>query len=105
MTMMLPLVGGLQKVQAPEQGGLAGAGGADDGQGLALLQFKADVLQDLGIAKVLFNVLDFQNRHIVPLLSAEIAQLLLHPAKQQGQRPVEDQVVDPVKNRGHTRPE
>ena len=30
----------LQEIQAPQQGGFAGAGGADDGQGLALLQIK-----------------------------------------------------------------
>ena len=55
----LPLVGGLQKVQAPQQGGLAAAGGADDGQSLALLQVKADVLQHPGRAKVLFNMMYF----------------------------------------------
>src|SRR5699024_5754654 len=35
-----------------------------------------------------------------PSLSAEIAQLLLNPAKQQGQRPVKDQVVDPGEEQG-----
>ncbi len=55
----MPLVGGLQKVQAPQQGGLAAAGGADDGQSLALLQVKADVLQHPGRAKVLFNMMYF----------------------------------------------
>ena len=38
---------GLQEVEAPEQGGLAAARGADDGQGLALVQGKADVPEDL----------------------------------------------------------
>ena len=52
------LVRGLQEVEAPQEGGLAGARGADDGQGLALLQGKADVLQHMGGAEVLFNVLD-----------------------------------------------
>ena len=57
-------VGSLQKIQAPEQGGLAAAGGADDGQGLPLLQGKGDVLQHLGGAKVLFDISYFQNRHV-----------------------------------------
>ena len=58
------LVRGLQEVQAAEQGGLAAAGGADDGEGLALLQGKADVPQHLGAAEVLLNVLYVQNRHV-----------------------------------------
>ena len=36
----LPVVRSLQKVQAPQKGGLAGARGADDGQGLPLLRSK-----------------------------------------------------------------
>ena len=48
----------LQEIQAAEQGGLAGTGGADDGQGLSLLQGEADIAEDLGVPEVLFNVLD-----------------------------------------------
>ena len=65
----LPPVGRLEEVQAAQQGGLAAARRPDDGQGLALLQIEADVLQHTGCAEVLFNVLDFQNRHGAPLLS------------------------------------
>ena len=53
------LVGGLQEVQAAQKGGLTAAGGADDGQDLALLQGKADVLQDPDGTKMLFNMLCF----------------------------------------------
>ena len=53
----LSLVGGLQKVQAPQQGGLAGAGGADDGQGLAPLQVKADVPEHGDLSKLLLDAL------------------------------------------------
>ncbi len=61
-------VRGLQKVQAPQKGGFAGAGGTDDSQGLALLQREADVLQHTGGPKVLFDIMYFQNRHAaVPL--------------------------------------
>ena len=50
------VVGGLQKVEAAQQGGLAAARGANDGQGLALLQGEADILQHPGGAEMLFNV-------------------------------------------------
>jgi hypothetical protein len=62
-------VGPLQKVEAAEQGGLAAAGGADDGQGLALFQGEADVLQDGGLLKTLAEIPDFQYRHFWPLLT------------------------------------
>ena len=39
--------GDLQQVQAPQQGGLAGAGGADDGDHLALLNGQGAVVQGL----------------------------------------------------------
>ena len=39
--------GDLQQVQAPQQGGLAGAGGADDGDHLALLNGQGAVVQAL----------------------------------------------------------
>ena len=52
-----PLVRGLQKVQAAQQGGLAAARGADDGQNLSLRQGEIDVLKHLGGAKALLNML------------------------------------------------
>ena len=52
-----PLVRGLQKVQAAQQGGLAAARGADDGQNLSLRQGEIDVLEHLGGAKTLLNML------------------------------------------------
>ena len=48
----------LQEIQAAEQGRLAGAGRADDGKGLPLLQRKTDIAEDLGVPEVLFYVLD-----------------------------------------------
>ena len=44
-----------QKVQTPQQRGFAAAGGADDGKGLSLLQREADVIEDLGVVKMLFH--------------------------------------------------
>ena len=79
----LPAVRPLQEVQPPEQRGLAAAGGADDGDSLPLLQGEADVIEHLGIAEVLLNIAYFQHRHTVTP-SAEIGELLLHPAKEQG---------------------
>ena len=46
-----------QKIQTPQQRGFAAAGGADDGQGLPLLQREADVIEDLRIFKMLFQML------------------------------------------------
>ena len=63
------LVRRLQKVQAPQQRGLAAAGGADNAQGLPLLQREADVRQYGSVAEVLFDVLYVQNRHVRHLLS------------------------------------
>ena len=62
------LVRRLQEIQAPQQRGLAAAGGADDAQRLSLLQREADVLQHRGVAKVLFDVLYVQNCHVRHLL-------------------------------------
>ena len=50
-------VGLFQKVEAAQQGGLAAARGADDGQGLALFQGEADVLQHPGGAEMFFDVM------------------------------------------------
>ena len=63
------LIRPLQKVEAAQQGGLAAARRADDGQGLALLQLEADILQHPGGPEVLFDVLYFQNRHGPGLLT------------------------------------
>ncbi|CAN4014488.1 ABC transporter permease, partial [Dysosmobacter welbionis] len=80
----------LQEIQAPQQGGFAGAGGADDGQGLALLQIKADVLQHPGGAEMLFNVMYFQNCHkSVPSLLKEV-QLFFKLAQQHRDDAAED---------------
>ena len=88
------LVRFLQKIQAPQQRGLAGAGGADDGQGLALLQIKADILQHPGGAEVLFDVMYFQNCHTAfPSLLKEV-QLLFQLAQQHRDDAAEDQIVD-----------
>ena len=46
-----------QKVQTPQQRGLAAAGGTDDGKGLPLLQREADVVEDLCVFKMLFQML------------------------------------------------
>ena len=51
-------VGGLEQVQAAQQGRLAGARGADDGHDLAGHDRKVDVAQDLEIAEGLAQALD-----------------------------------------------
>ena len=43
----LPGIRGLQKIQAPQEGGLSAAGGADDGHHLAPANFCGDTLEDL----------------------------------------------------------
>ena len=50
--------GGLQQVDAPQQGALAGAGGADDAGDVALLHREVDVPQDLMGAEGLAQVPD-----------------------------------------------
>ena len=62
-------VGLFQKVQAAQQRGFSAAGSADDGQGLALFQRKADVVEHSGGAEVLFQMGNFQNCHNCALLS------------------------------------
>ena len=56
-------LGGFQEIQAAQQGGLAAAGGADDGKHLALFHGKGDVLQDGGAAEAFLNVVNFQYCH------------------------------------------
>ena len=63
------LIRGLQEVQAAQQSSLAAAGGTNDGQCLPLFQREADVLQNMGVAEVLFDVLYVQNSHVRHLLS------------------------------------
>ena len=46
-----------QKIQTPQQRGFAAAGGANDGKGLPLLQREADVIEDLRVFKMLFQML------------------------------------------------
>ena len=48
----------LQEIQAAEQGCLAGTGRADNRQRLSLFQGEADVVEDLGVPEVLFNMLN-----------------------------------------------
>ena len=54
---MVPEVGVLQQVQAPQQGGLAGAGGADDGHHLALVDVQIAVIQGLDRAVIVLLVI------------------------------------------------
>ena len=54
----LAAAGGLQQVDAPQQRGLAGAGGADDGDDIALLDGEVDVPQNLMGAEGLAQVAD-----------------------------------------------
>ena len=51
-----PLVRRLQEIKASQKRGLAGAGGADDGQGLAGIQREADVPEHFGIPKGLADM-------------------------------------------------
>ena len=50
--------GGLQQVDAPQQGGLAGAGGADDAGDVAFFHREIDVPQDLMVAEGLGKMPD-----------------------------------------------
>ena len=65
----LPGVRRLEEVQAAQQRCLARTRGADDGQRLAALERKADVVQHLGGAEALVDVVDFENRHSGSLLT------------------------------------
>ncbi len=60
------LVGGLQKIEAAKQGGLAAAGGADDGEYLPGFQREADALEHIRAGKALFDIFYFQNSHSYP---------------------------------------
>ena len=50
-------VGRGQEIEAAQERRLAAAGGADDGKGLPLLQREADVIEDLCVFKMLFQML------------------------------------------------
>ncbi len=52
-------VGLFQEIETTEHGGLAAAGGANDGQCLSLFQGKADVFEHLGGTKALFDISHF----------------------------------------------
>ena len=54
----LTAAGGLQQVDTPQQRGLAGAGSADDGNNVALLDSKVNIPQNLMGAKGLAEVTD-----------------------------------------------
>ena len=90
----LALVGELQRVETAQQRRLAGAGGTDDGQHLALLEGEVDALEDFGLAEALIDIFHFQNCHTVAPLDLEVAQLLLEPSEQQGQDAGEGEIVD-----------
>ena len=54
----LAAAGGLQQVDTPQQRGLAGAGSADDGNNVALLDGEVNIPQNLMGAKGLAEVTD-----------------------------------------------
>ena len=54
----LAAAGGLQQVDTPQQRGLAGAGSADDGNNVALLDSKVNIPQNLMGAEGLAEVTD-----------------------------------------------
>jgi hypothetical protein len=58
--------GSFQKVQTAQQGGLAAAGGADDGQSLAPFKGKADVLEHLKLIKAFAQIFNFKYCHVAP---------------------------------------
>src|SRR5699024_1715375 len=89
----LARVRGLEEVQAAQQGGLARAGRADDGKRLAAVERKADVVQHLGRAEALVDMIYFKNRHCGSSLCAEIVELLFQPAEEQGENAVEHQII------------
>ena len=55
----LAAAGGFQQVDAPQQGGFTGAGSADDGNHVALLDSKVNIPQNLMGAEGLAEVADF----------------------------------------------
>ena len=57
----LPGIRGLQKIQAPQEGGLSAAGGADDGYNLIFVEADVDALQDLQLMKFFFKVNNPEN--------------------------------------------
>ncbi|MPM89576.1 hypothetical protein SDC9_136686 [bioreactor metagenome] len=54
--------GGLQKVDAPQEGGLARAGGADDADHVPAAHGKINVPQHIVFPKALAQMPDLQNR-------------------------------------------
>ena len=62
-------VGLLEEVHAAQERRFAAAGGADHAQYFAALHGEADVLEHLGIAKVLADVFDLQECHLLHLLT------------------------------------
>ena len=64
----LAVVGDLKQVDAPEQGGLAAAGRADNGDHVPLVDVEVDVVEDAQLAKVLFEVFDLHDvfHHCAP---------------------------------------
>ena len=60
----LTLVRRFEEVQAAQERRFARTGRADDGERLAALERKTDILQNLvSVAKVFIQILDLKNRH------------------------------------------
>ena len=57
----LPLIGALQQVDAPQQGGLAGAGGAQNAGDIAGVDSEVHIPEDLVRPKGLGEVASLQN--------------------------------------------
>ena len=64
----VPVVGLFQKVDAAEQGGLAGAGCTDDADHFTLVDLKVDALEHVEVTEGLFQLFDFQYAfvHVAP---------------------------------------
>ena len=57
-------VGGLQKIHASQQGGLAAAAGTQNGHHIPLLHFKVDALQNFQSAERFLNIP--YREHLIP---------------------------------------
>ena len=66
----VPAVGLLQKVQTPEEGALAAAGGADDGDGLPLMDLQVHALEHLKAAEALGQFSGFDQNGVSHFASA-----------------------------------
>ena len=67
----LALLRHFQEVQAAQEGGLAGAGGADQGDDLAACDRERDALEHLVVAERLVDVVSDQSTHrCAPILSS-----------------------------------